>query len=888
MWSRRGDKASLRMTGKIEYGAVILLLCVYGVLGLLTFFVAHFSAFAQSPSTGANVGIASPVGTAGCNTSGSAIIKGNGTGGCQNAVSGTDFAPAAPATTAIKKGNGSGGFADAVSGTDYVPPIDVNNHTTLKANDAANDGNFISVIGTDSSNNVVIGGGVAHTITLNNSAGVNQGTFTSGAFIDAPVVNSAFTGGTEQCAQKWHEYTLAANSTITLSCPALMGNPQQTLDFFFVQPATGTTFTYSFAAANGAALLGDNPSACNVNGCIDQVEVTWVPALNDYIVNLVKANITGVSTCPSGQTCYYVSASSGNDSNSGLDSGHPWLTISKVQTILSSLNPGDEVLFHGGDTWTGNGNGGTNPSMMLGDTSAHAVSGSAAKPILFSTYGSSGRAIIDANNANGYCIAAINPGFTVQYLTISNIECKHAFAQGIYFKTSSGSSSPAMPGITLSNNYVHDTGPGCATASGSCNALPPAWTASNSYGVGGIIQPNTSNSANVSYVNQGSCTSGSSQPNWNSAQSLGNTIADNTCTWTAAQTGRADYWVDWVPSTSYASSGGFGGYGAMFIEPTSNNAASYVYQETAASCTSGTTRPSFPQTVGSTVSDNTCTWKNTGVAGVYLNQLGLEDDGSNNGHSTDAVKILNNIVKWAGGHNALQVHGDLGGGLIQGNTVGPGCAHGCIDVKMVGNSPNTFQILSNTGTCGYGSNLCGCQANGTCASNLTPAFYTQNTVNGVTENVLYQLNVAYDSAIGFQADPNGSGTAYINYKHYNNTTYIPTSGNTFGIGIGLAGTPSAGNSVDIRNDIFDGGANHCVSITSGPGSMTEDYNDIGGAQGCSAFLFNGSSTQGSHDITSNPSYVNAASGNFSLQAGSPCINKGLSGLTTGNNDIGAF
>jgi len=90
-------------------------------------------------------------------TSGTAILKGNGTGGFSNAVSGTDYAPATtgvgifygnnlggfntvtvdpsltfaggtlsvtPPTsgTSILKGNGSGGFANATAGTDYVVP----------------------------------------------------------------------------------------------------------------------------------------------------------------------------------------------------------------------------------------------------------------------------------------------------------------------------------------------------------------------------------------------------------------------------------------------------------------------------------------------------------------------------------------------------------------------------------------------------------------------------------------------------------------------------------------------------------------------------------------------------------------------------------------------
>ena len=53
-------------------------------------------------------------------TSGTSILKGDGSGGISNATSGTDYAPATSGT-AILKGNGSGGFSNATAGTDYAP-----------------------------------------------------------------------------------------------------------------------------------------------------------------------------------------------------------------------------------------------------------------------------------------------------------------------------------------------------------------------------------------------------------------------------------------------------------------------------------------------------------------------------------------------------------------------------------------------------------------------------------------------------------------------------------------------------------------------------------------------------------------------------------------------
>jgi hypothetical protein len=93
--------------------------------------------------------------------------------------------------------------------------------------------------------------------------------------------------------------------------------------------------------------------------------------------------------------------------------------------------------------------------------------------------------------------------------------------------------------------------------------------------------------------------------------------------------------------------------------------------------------------------------------------------------------------------------------------------------------------------------------------------------------------------------------------------------------------------LDVRNDIFDGG-NTTIYIGTGM-SVTEDYNDIGGVQGNNGYGVNGSTTLNTHDLNAgNPLYWDAGSANFRPQGGSPVINAGSSGLTTGNNDIGAY
>lgn len=283
-----------------------------------------------------------------------------------------------------------------------------------------------------------------------------------------------------------------------------------------------------------------------------------------------------------------------------------------------------------------------------------------------------------------------------------------------------------------------------------------------------------------------------------------------------------------------------------------------------------------------------CSTSNTACVGYdpggYYNQLDFEDFSQ----GADGVHFVNNVVKWTGGHNCLEVHHDTGSVLVKGNTVGPGCVHGVVDVKGIGSPSTPALVTQNAATCGYSLGLCGCL---TSVCNGVPAFYTEN-VYSPHEMVTYSFNEAYDSGVGFQDCPggcaNGSGCA-MSVNYYNNTAYIqsgvPNSFAVYANG-GCDGAPVGSSTIDLRNNIFDGSI---VSVT-GMTSATEDYNDVGGAQGNAGFLVNGSTTEGPDDkINVNPMYVDAATAppNLQLQSGSPCINAGQSGLTSSNN-MGAY
>jgi hypothetical protein len=80
-------------------------------------------------------------------------------------------------------------------------------------------------------------------------------------------------------------------------------------------------------------------------------------------------------------TTYYVSASSGNDGNSGTSSATAWQTVAKVNS--QTFAPGDSILFRRGDAW--------NESLVPPSA------GAAGNPITFDAYG-----VGQAPNLTGY------------------------------------------------------------------------------------------------------------------------------------------------------------------------------------------------------------------------------------------------------------------------------------------------------------------------------------------------------------------------------------------------------------------------------------------------------------------------------------------------------
>lgn len=182
-------------------------------------------------------------------TSGSAILKGNGSGGFSSAASGTDYAPATSGS-AILKGNGSGGFSSAASGTDYAPAT--SGSSILKGNGSG--GFSAAVSGTDylapSGNGSALTG-----LTESQISGL-----TSDLAAKAALAGATFTGYLAPAVVALTDAaTIATNAAlgndfrVTIAASRTMGAPANPVDGQMIEyqitQGSGGSFTITWNAA---------------------------------------------------------------------------------------------------------------------------------------------------------------------------------------------------------------------------------------------------------------------------------------------------------------------------------------------------------------------------------------------------------------------------------------------------------------------------------------------------------------------------------------------------------------------------------------------------------------------------------------------------------------
>jgi hypothetical protein len=187
-------------------------------------------------------------------TTGTSILKGNGTGGFNNAIAGIDFAPATSGT-AILYGNGAGGFSSVAIGSGVTFAGGV-----LSA--LGSGGTVTSVSGTGSVNGITLTGTVtsAGSLTLGGTlGGIGNSQLTNSSItINGSTVSLG--GSTTVTATATNALTIGTG----LSGTSYDGSTAVTIANTGVLSITGTALQITASASTGAVTLS-LPSSVNVN-----------------------------------------------------------------------------------------------------------------------------------------------------------------------------------------------------------------------------------------------------------------------------------------------------------------------------------------------------------------------------------------------------------------------------------------------------------------------------------------------------------------------------------------------------------------------------------------------------------------------------------------------
>ncbi len=189
---------------------------------------------------------------------------------------------------------------------------------------------------------------------------------------------------------------------------------------FSIDCATNATFTLNLITSTVGVNSGSSASASITGLSPGTTYYLRVRATNGAgaSANSNTANATTAATAATGQITWttftpsadtrmvYVSSSTGNDSNNGLDASHPVATLAKGYSLLRDGYP-DWLQLKAGDTWS-------NQSLSW------RVSGrSTAAPMLISSYGTGARPTI-SESGNDQALAFY--GATTSHIALSGID----------------------------------------------------------------------------------------------------------------------------------------------------------------------------------------------------------------------------------------------------------------------------------------------------------------------------------------------------------------------------------------------------------------------------------------------------------------------------------
>jgi hypothetical protein len=209
---------------------------------------------------------------------------------------------------------------------------------------------------------------------------------------------------------------------------------------------------------------------------IHRALITSLATIAAMLCGLLPQLIASASatTC----TVYYVSSSSGSDSNSGCSSSAAWASLTNVND--TTFAAGAEILFQDGGSWTG---------------TLHPLgSGTSGSPIVVSNYGSGSAPIIAGGGATNAVYLDDQQYITIENLEITNTASSATERSGIEVENDT---SGILDGIDIVDNYIHNVLGYWSTAEGvqPTNSSAIAFNLSDSYATNGwngvLIEGNT-------------------------------------------------------------------------------------------------------------------------------------------------------------------------------------------------------------------------------------------------------------------------------------------------------------------------------------------------------------------------------------------------------------
>ncbi len=154
--------------------------------------------------------------------------------------------------------------------------------------------------------------------------------------------------------------------------------------------------------------------------------------------SLFAGIFSALTILPVGAADYYI-APDGNDAANGTTAATPWQSLGKVNAY--TFQPGDQVLFKAGGSWTGE-------LWPKG-------SGASGSPILLGSYGTGSRPLIDAQGVSGSAaIKLYNQEYwTIQGFEVTNWAATYDYRYGIWVSADDGL---VKHGIHILDNKVRD------------------------------------------------------------------------------------------------------------------------------------------------------------------------------------------------------------------------------------------------------------------------------------------------------------------------------------------------------------------------------------------------------------------------------------------------